>query len=156
MTIKARVRAGRLIVDEPTDLPEGTELQLLPLDPGDWLDEADRAALHEALRESDADVAAGRLVDAEEILKELRSRRIPAQSDSRRRHAGTFDARKSGGLKTESTPMCSSSSLKRPSGFWFGYLAQGHPTHTLVSLAFAASMFGKLPAISITRSTNTK
>ena len=74
MTIKARVREGRLIVDEPTDLPEGTELQLLPLDPGDWLDETDRAALHEALRESDADVAAGRLVDAEEILKELRSR----------------------------------------------------------------------------------
>jgi hypothetical protein len=74
MTIKARVRDGRLIVDEPTDLPEGTQLQLLPLDPGDWLDEGDRAALHEALRESDADVAAGRLVDAEEILKELRSR----------------------------------------------------------------------------------
>jgi hypothetical protein len=74
MTIKARVRAGRLIVDEPTDLPEGTELQLLSLDPGDWLDEGDRAALHQALRESDADVAAGRLVDAEEILKELRSR----------------------------------------------------------------------------------
>lgn len=74
MTIKARVRAGRLVVDEPTDLPEGTELQLLPLDPGDWLNEDDRAALHDALRESDADVAAGRLVDAEEILKELRSR----------------------------------------------------------------------------------
>ena len=74
MTIKARVSAGRLIVDEPTDLPEGTELQLLPLDPGDWLDEGDRAALHEALRASDADVAAGRLVDAEEILKELKSR----------------------------------------------------------------------------------
>ena len=74
MTIKARVRAGRLIVDEPTDLPEGTELQLLSLDPGDWLDETDRAALHTALRESDADVAAGRLVDAEEILKEIRSR----------------------------------------------------------------------------------
>ena len=74
MTITARVSAGRLIVDEPTDLPEGTELQLLPLDPGDWLDEGDRAALHEALRASDADVAAGRLVDAEEILKELKSR----------------------------------------------------------------------------------
>jgi hypothetical protein len=26
MTIKARVRAGRLVVDEPTDLPEGTEV----------------------------------------------------------------------------------------------------------------------------------
>jgi len=74
MTIKARVRAGRLVVDEPTELPEGTELELLPLDPGDWLDDADRAALHQALRESDADVAADQLVDAEEILRELRSR----------------------------------------------------------------------------------
>jgi hypothetical protein len=74
MTIKARVNAGRLVVDEPTDLPEGTELELLPLDPGDWLDDADRAALHKALRESDADIAAGRLVDAAKILKELRSR----------------------------------------------------------------------------------
>lgn len=74
MTIKARVRQGRLVVDEPTDLPEGTELQLLPLDPGDWLGEEERAALHEALRESGADVEAGRLVDAEEILRELRSR----------------------------------------------------------------------------------
>lgn len=74
MTIKGRVRAGRLVVNEPTDLPDGTELELLPLDPGDWLNEADRAALHKALRESNVDVAAGRLVDAEDILKELRSR----------------------------------------------------------------------------------
>lgn len=74
MTIKARVRGGRLLVDEPTDLPEGTEVELLPFDPGDWLDEADRAALHDALRQSDADVAGGNLVDAAEILKELRSR----------------------------------------------------------------------------------
>lgn len=73
MSIKARVTAGRLIVDEPTDLPEGTELELLALDPGDWLDEADRAALHAALEESDADVAAGRLVDADEFLLELES-----------------------------------------------------------------------------------
>ena len=65
-------RAAR--VDEPTSLPEGTEVELLPLDPGDWLDDTDRAALHKALRESDADVAAGRLVDAEEVLKEIRSR----------------------------------------------------------------------------------
>lgn len=74
MTIKARVTAGRLVVDEPTDLPDGTELELLLLDPGDWMDEADRAALHEALGQSAADVAAGRLVDATEILKALRSR----------------------------------------------------------------------------------
>ena len=74
MTMKARVNGGRLVVDEPTDLPDGTEIELLSLDPGDWLDDGDRAALHKALRDSDADVAAGRLVDADEILKALRSR----------------------------------------------------------------------------------
>ncbi len=74
MTIKARVQAGRLVVNEPTNLPEGTEVELLPLDPGDWLDAADRAALHAALADSDADVAEGRLVDAADVLKEFRSR----------------------------------------------------------------------------------
>ena len=74
MTLKARVKAGRLVVDEPTDLPDGTEIELLPLDPGDWLDDADRAALHEALKASDEDARAGRLVDAETVLRELRSR----------------------------------------------------------------------------------
>jgi hypothetical protein len=73
MTIKGQVRGGRLIVDEPTTLPEGTEVRLLPLDPGDWLDDADPAALHEALAQSEAEVKAGRLVDAAEILKDLRS-----------------------------------------------------------------------------------
>jgi hypothetical protein len=74
MTLKARVKAGRLVVDEPTDLPEGTEIELLPLDPGDWLDEEGRAALHKALRDSEEDVRAGRLVDADTVLRELRSR----------------------------------------------------------------------------------
>lgn len=73
MTVKAHVREGRLVLDEPTDLPEGTEIELLPLDPGDWLNEVDRAALHEALRQSESDIAAGRIIDAEEILKELRA-----------------------------------------------------------------------------------
>ena len=72
MTIKARVLAGRLIVDEPTSLPEGTEVELLPLDPGGWLEEEDRKALHAALALSEADVQNGRLVDAAEILRSLR------------------------------------------------------------------------------------
>ena len=42
--------------------------------PGDWLTEEDRAALHQALKGSDEDVKAGRLVDADVILRELRSR----------------------------------------------------------------------------------
>jgi hypothetical protein len=42
-------------------------------DPGDWLDPADRAALHQALSASQEDIEAGRVVDAEEVLKELRT-----------------------------------------------------------------------------------
>ena len=61
------------MLDEPTTLPEGTEVELLPLDPGDWLDDADRAALHAALAESEADIAAGRLIDAADALRGLRS-----------------------------------------------------------------------------------
>jgi len=34
------------------------------LDPGDWLDEDDRAALHKALMDSEEDVKAGRLIEA--------------------------------------------------------------------------------------------
>jgi hypothetical protein len=74
MTLKARVKAGRLVMDEPTDLPEGTEIELLPLDPGDWLDEDSRAALHKTLVDSEEDVKAGRLIDADSVLRELRSR----------------------------------------------------------------------------------
>jgi predicted transcriptional regulator len=43
----------------------------VPLDPGDWLDDDDREALHRALDASEADVAAGRLVDADDVLKEI-------------------------------------------------------------------------------------
>ncbi len=73
MTLKARVYKGRFVVDEPTELPEGTEVNLLPLDPGDWLDAADRAALHRALVASQGDIEADRLIDAEEVLRELRT-----------------------------------------------------------------------------------
>jgi hypothetical protein len=58
-TIRARVRNGRLIVDEPTDLPDGTELDLVIDDAGDSLDEAERAALHAAIRQARASLQAG-------------------------------------------------------------------------------------------------
>ena len=71
MTLRARVHDGHFVVDEPTDLPEATEIDLLPLDAGDWLDATGRAALHAALRESDVDITAGRLVDAAEIMRDI-------------------------------------------------------------------------------------
>jgi hypothetical protein len=74
MVIKGRVQDGRLRVDEPTDLPEGTEIELIPLDPEDELDDAEREELHKLLEESEEDVKAGRLIDAAEVLKGLRSR----------------------------------------------------------------------------------
>lgn len=72
MTLKARVHKGRLLMDEPTQLPKGTEVELLPLDPGDWLDPGDRAALHRALTAPQEDLEAGQLVDVEEVLRALR------------------------------------------------------------------------------------
>jgi hypothetical protein len=74
MILTAHVHKGRLLVDEPTELPDGTEVVLLPLDPGDWLNPDDRAALHRALAASEEDVEAGRLFDADEVLRELRAR----------------------------------------------------------------------------------
>jgi hypothetical protein len=72
MTLKAHVHNDRFVLDEPTELPEGTEVDLL-LDPGDWLDPEDRAFLHRALAASQEDLKDGRLVDAEEVLSELRT-----------------------------------------------------------------------------------
>ena len=44
------------------------------VDPQNGLDAEDRASLDEALCLSEADIAAGRLVDASDVLEELRSR----------------------------------------------------------------------------------
>jgi hypothetical protein len=40
--LKAHVRNGRLVLDEPTDLPEGTEVELVVADSWDDLDDDDR------------------------------------------------------------------------------------------------------------------
>jgi hypothetical protein len=75
MSIRASVVAGRLVVDEQTDLPEGTVLDLVLDDEGDNLDEAERAALREALSRSHHQALAGQTREASEILRTLRSRR---------------------------------------------------------------------------------
>jgi hypothetical protein len=66
-SLQARVKNGRLVMDEPTELPEGS---VVPLDVAkDWdgLDDADRARLHEALDEAEQDVAAGRTATEDEL-----------------------------------------------------------------------------------------
>ncbi len=70
--LKAHVRNGRLVLDEPTELPEGTEVELVPVE-GDELDEAERAELEEAIRESEAELDAGLGVTEEELWARLRA-----------------------------------------------------------------------------------
>jgi hypothetical protein len=71
--IKAHVKNGRIVVDEPTELPDGTEVKLWVVE-GDDLDETEREALHEAIRDGLADAKAGRTDDALDWAAELRSR----------------------------------------------------------------------------------
>ena len=78
--LKAHVRNGRLVLDEPTDLPEGEVVELVPLDEvlargGDYLDDEERARLHRALEESVGQAEAGQLIDADAVLAELRAAR---------------------------------------------------------------------------------
>jgi hypothetical protein len=77
--LKARVQNGRIKLDEPTDLPEGQLIDLVPLDEvllngGDHLDDDERAALHASLEAGLEDVQAGRTIDAHDVLVELRTR----------------------------------------------------------------------------------
>lgn len=72
---KAHVRSGRIVVAEPTDLPEGTEVRLVLPEDGDDFDAEERAALHQALARGSADIAAGRWVEAPEFLETLVARR---------------------------------------------------------------------------------
>lgn len=71
LTLKARVRGGRLILDEPIDLPEGSEVDLVPVDDGDSLDDEDRARLHAALERSAEQFLAGQGIPAAEVLRRL-------------------------------------------------------------------------------------
>ena len=70
--LRAQVRNRRLVLDVPTDLPEGEVVLLAPVeDPS--MSEEERAALHDSLRESIEQMNAGQLVDADAALAELRA-----------------------------------------------------------------------------------
>jgi hypothetical protein len=75
MSVRATVRNGRLILDEPTDLPEGTVLDLVVDDEGDDLDQKERAALNLAISRSLEQAQNGHSAPAHEILEKLRARR---------------------------------------------------------------------------------
>ncbi len=71
--MKAVVKNGRLVMDEPTSLPEGTELVLTVGE--DELDESERLELEASLRRGLAQARAGQVVPAEKVLARLRKPR---------------------------------------------------------------------------------
>ncbi len=60
-TLKAHVRNGRLIMNEPADIPEGSEIELVIADDEDNLDERERERLHRAPRKSWASATPGEM-----------------------------------------------------------------------------------------------
>ena len=72
---RARVAGGRLLLDEPTSLPEGAVFDLVVDDEGDDLDAAEREALHAHLLAAWEAVKQGQVRPVEQILTELHSRR---------------------------------------------------------------------------------
>jgi hypothetical protein len=72
--LKAHVRGGRLLVDEPTDLPEGAEIELIAAASWDGLDDTERDRLNAALAVSEDDVRDGRVRPAKDVSSDLRRR----------------------------------------------------------------------------------
>ena len=73
--LKAHVHKGRLVLDEPTELPEGEVVYLQPADASVTVDDGftheERQALYHALDNGIAAARAGDHVDAEEFVQGL-------------------------------------------------------------------------------------
>ncbi len=68
--LEAQVRAGRLVLDEPTNLPEGAEVRVALVD-DDELDDKERAELHAALLAAEAELDAGQAVSEADLWARL-------------------------------------------------------------------------------------
>lgn len=66
--LEAHVKGGRIVVDEPVDLPDGAELRVYLYDAAaDAMSSEERAALERSIAQADA----GELIDADEVLAEF-------------------------------------------------------------------------------------
>ena len=78
MPLRAHVEDGRVVLDEPAELPEGARVEVClvesPLtDATDDLDDEERAELHRALDQGMAEADAGDVVPAADVIAELRA-----------------------------------------------------------------------------------
>jgi hypothetical protein len=66
--LKAHVKNGRIVVDEPVDLPDGAEIDVYLYDVAtNAMSVKERAALERSLAQADA----GDLIEADDVLAEL-------------------------------------------------------------------------------------
>jgi hypothetical protein len=80
--LKIRVENGRIKLDQPTDLPNGTEMYVVPVDEveefvlvqDDGLDDEDRKELLRSIEEGLADVDADDVHDFKEVVASLGTR----------------------------------------------------------------------------------
>ena len=70
--LHARVQGGHIVVDESTDLPEGTQLTLVMVDADDEMSPEERADLEAELDRGRAAIAAGRGISGDELLTRVR------------------------------------------------------------------------------------
>jgi hypothetical protein len=71
--LRAHVQNGRVVVDEPVDLPDGTalEIDLRPAGTDDGIPPEERERVLQAIDEGLAAARCGEHVDAEEFVNEL-------------------------------------------------------------------------------------
>jgi hypothetical protein len=72
-TLRGHVESGRIIVDEPMDLPDGTEVEIAVADSDDMTPE-ERAELDASIDRGLEQAARGEGLPAEEFLRRLRAR----------------------------------------------------------------------------------
>jgi hypothetical protein len=71
--LHGRVQGGRIVIQDPVDLPEGTEvrLEVVKPDDDDQLDAEDRARLEAAIAKGRREIADGKGIPAEQVVSEL-------------------------------------------------------------------------------------
>ena len=72
--LHGRVQGGRIVIEEPVDLPEGAEVRLALVDPAnddEQLDAEDRARLEAALARGRQEIAEGKGIPADQVVAAL-------------------------------------------------------------------------------------
>jgi hypothetical protein len=71
--LRGHVESGRIVVDEPMDLPEGTEVEIAVLDEDEEMTAEERAEIEADIDAGLEQAARGEGTPAEEVLRRLRS-----------------------------------------------------------------------------------